>query len=522
MTALFTYKVKSNVEIRNDLLRTIKAGLQSIGITNPNVGPNSDYYLTASALGNEVAVGLANITISVDSMMPDTAGGSNLDRWLNILNLSRRPAIGSSGVVTLSTSVTSTLVTVGMQLQDAVGLRYQVTVGGSYGNGAAIPVSAMDLGKATNHANGDTLTWVTAPAFSASTVSVGTSGGSDGLTGGFDSEQGIDEPPRARLIAQLQNPPKGGNSADVILWCSQSTPIVQSAYCYPALLGPGTTFAAVAAAPQTAAPMTATSKSRQINPTSILTGTIQPFVQGNLPEHVFAVIASVVDQPTDVAILLALPSAPTASPPGLGGGWLDGSPWPSSIGGTTPVSLTAATDSTHFTVNATTPPQAGVSHIAWLSPLTWTLYTATVVSFTGTTGAYVLTVDTPMPGITTGHYIWPQAAQMANYVAALLSAFSLMGPGEWTANPAVKARAFRHPIPSLSWPYALTAVQLKTVINSGPEVLDANWIYRSATLSGGLYQPTIPGTVTVDTTTGNLTSVAVNILTPRNLAFYAA
>lgn len=522
MTALFTYKTKSNVDVRNDILRSIKNGLSTLGITNANVGPNSDYYLTASALGTEVAVGLANITISVDNNMPDTAAGANLDRWLNILSLSRRPAIGSSGVVVFTCSVASTLVTVGMVLLDTVGLRYQVTVGGSYANGALIPVSSIDLGKATNHANGDPLTWLSGPAFSAPTVSVGTSGGSDGLSGGFDSEVGIDDPPRARLLAQMQNPPKGGNSADVILWCTQSTPIVQSAYCYPALLGPGTTFAAVAAQPQTAAPMTATSKSRQITPTSILTGTIQPFVQGQLPEHVFSVIASVVDQPTDVAILLALPSAPTASPPGLGGGWLDGSPWPASTGGTTPVSLTAAASSTVFTVTATTTPQVGVSHIAWLSPLNWTLYTATVIAFSGTTGAYVITVDTPMPGIAAGHYIWPQAAQMQTYVNALLTAFSLMGPGEWTANAAVKARSFRHPIPSQSWPYALTAVQLKTITNSGPEVLDANWIYRSATLIGGLYQPTIPGTVTVDTTTGNLTSAAVNILTPRNLAFYAA
>lgn len=518
-TPLFTYAVKSNVDVRNDILRTIKNGLISIGIPNPNVGPNSDYFLTATALGNEVAVGLANITISVDQNMPDTATGDGLDRWLNILGLSRRPAIGSSGVVTLSTSITgTTLVVTGSQLIDAVGLRYQVAVGGSYANGAPIPVAAIDTGKATNHANGDTLTWVTAPPFAASTVSVGTTGGTDGLTGGFDSEVGIDEPPRARLLSALQNPPKGGNSADVVLFCEQSTPIVQSAWCYPALLGPGTTFAAVAAQPQTTAPLSATSKSRQISAT-LLTGTIQPFVQGQLPEHVFSVVASVVDQPVDVAIQLSLPSAPTASPPGTGGGWLDGSPWPQSVGGTAACAVTAVTSSTVFTVNATTAPQDGVSHIAWLAPSTgtlpWTLFTAMVVSHSGTSGAYVITIDTPMPGIANGNYIWPQAAQQLNYVNAMLLAFSLMGPGEWTSNPAVKARAFRHPIPSQQWPYSLGAQQLKLIINSGPEVLDAQYIFRSATT------PTVPATVTVDTTTGNLTSAAVNIFVPRNLGFYA-
>ncbi len=514
-TPLFTYQTKSNVDVRNDVLRTIKNGLISIGIPNPNVTPNSDYYLTATAVGNEIAVGLANNIILADQNMPDTATGAGLDRWLNIIGLSRRPAITSSGVVTVTVSTTSTLITSGMQLLDATGLRYQVTVSGSYGNGALVPVQSIDAGKATNHANGDTLTWVTAPAFSAPTVSVGSSGGTDGLTGGADSEVGVDEPPRARLLTALQSPAKGGNSADVVLWCQQSTPIVQSAWCYPALLGPGTVFAAVAQQPTTTAPMTSTSKNRDVSGT-IITGTVQPFVQGQLPEHVFSVVASVVNQPVDVSILLSLPAAPQASPPGPGGGWLDGTPWPSSTGGTTPVSVTAAASSTTFTVNAQTAPQPGVSHIAWLSPLTWTLYTAMVVSFTGTTGAYVITIDTPMPGITTGHYIWPQAVQQQNYVTALLLAFSLMGPGEWTASAGVIVRSFRHPTPSNAWPYSLGAVQLKTVINSGPEVLDANWISRSA------ITPNVPGTVTVDTSTGALTSVAVSIFVPRQCAFYAA
>lgn len=512
---LFTYATKTNVQVRDDVLRTIKNGLIAQGIPNPNVGPNSDYFLIATAFGNELAVVLANSTILADQLMPDTAAASFLDRWLNLVGLSRRPALPSAGLVTITVSVASTLITVGMQLIDNVGLRYQVTVAGSYGNGANVPVQAIDTGKATNHANGDTLTWVTAPAFTASNVSVGTTGGTDGLSGGADSEVGVDEPPRQRLFSVLQNPPKGGNSADIITWASEASPIVQGAWVYPALMGPGTVFAAVAREPQTTVPLTSTSKNRDITST-LMAGTIQPFVQGNLPEHVFSVIASVANQPVDIAILLALPSAPSASPPGLGGGWLDGSPWPVSISGTTPVTVTAVTSSTVFTVNAVTPPQAGVSHIAWLNPANWTLYTAIVVSFTGTSGAYVLTVDTPMPGIANGSYVFPQSAQQLNYVAAVFQAFSVMGPGEWTSSLGVLARAFRHPTPGLAWPYSLGATFLKTVINSGPEVLDANWLFRSATT------PTVPGSVTVDTTTGNLTSAAVNIFVPRNIALYAA
>jgi len=515
-TPLYTYVTKTNTQVRDDILRTIKNGLISIGVPNPNVGPSSDYYLTATAVSTEIAVGLANITIKVDGSMPDTAGGSDLDRWLNIINQSRRPAIGSFGVVTLNTSVASTLVTVGQQLLDENGLRYEVSVGGNYGSATTlyIPVESIDVGKATNHANGDTLTWVTAPAFCAATVSVGTTNGTDGLEGGADSDVGVDEPPRARLLYALANPAKAGNSADVVSWCLESSPIVQSAWVYPALMGPGTTFAAVAQQPTTTAPLTSTAKSRQI-PNTLLIGTVQPYVQGLLPEHVFSVIASVVDQPTDVAIQLSLPSAPTASPPGPGGGWVDGSPWPQTIfSGSLPVTVSSAASSTSFHVNAQTPPIPGVSHIAWLSPYNWTLYTAIVLSYSGTSGNYIINVDTPMPGISTGCAIWPQAVQMLNYCNALLQAFSLMGPGEWSSSLAVLGRAYRHPPPQLSWPYSLSPVQLKYVINAGPEVLDANYIYRSSTT------PTVPTTPTVDTISGALTSPAPNILIPRHLSFY--
>lgn len=516
MTALLTYGQKSAQQVRDDYLRTLKNGLIALGIPTPNIGPGSDDFIRATAIGNEIAVGQANNVILADQLMPDTAAGAFLDRWLAILGLSRRPAIGSSGLITPTISVSGgTLIVTGTQLIDSVGLRYQVTVGGTYAPGATVPIASVDTGKATNHANGDQLKWVTAPAFTAANATVGTTGGTDGLTGGADSEVGLDEPPRARLLSLMQNPPKGGNSSDVILWCGQSSPDVQGAWCYPALLGPGTVFAAVAQSPQTTGPFSSTSKNRDIAG-PIIIGAVQPYVQGQLPEHVFSVIASVVNQPTDVAILLSLPSAPTASPPGPGGGWLDGTPWPQSVNGMAAVTVlgSPAPTSTVFTVSALTAPTPGVSRIAWLSPTNWTLYTATVLSVTGTTGAYAITIDTPMPGIAAGNYIWPQAAQQANYVAAILSAFSTMGAGEWSASPSVLSRAFRHPVPTLAWPYSLGAVQLKTVINSGSEVLDANWIYRSSVT------PAV-GVATVDPTSGAFTGTPPAILTPRNIGIYA-
>lgn len=516
-TPLYTFVAKSNTQIRDDILRSLRNFLLGLGVPNPNVGPNSDYYGIATALGNELAVIGANGIITADQLCPDTASGTFLDRWLAAVGLSRNAATNSFGQVTIALSTSTTNIVAGAQLFDSAGLRYQVTVSGTYANGGQVPVSSIDTGAATNHANGDVLTWVTAPAYSAPTVTVGIPNGTDGLEGGNDSEANNDEPPRARLLARLQNPPKGGNSSDIAGWASASTPDVQSCYVYPAFLGPATVGFAVCAAPQTTQPLSSTSKNRDL-PSALITGTVLPYVQGLLPEHALCVGTSVANQAVDIAFSLALPAAATASPPGPGGGWLDGTPWPSSISGTTPVTVTSVTNSTQFVVNAVTAPTPNVSHISWISPNNWQLYSATVLSVpSGSSGAYTIIIDTPMPGIGSGNYIFPASQNQQTYLTAVFDSFALMGPGEWLpSSSSLIGRGFRHPIPTLTNPSSLTASMLKAIINTGPEVLDANWIYRSATT------PTVPSTITLDPTTQLLTSAPPNILVPRNLAFYAS
>jgi uncharacterized phage protein gp47/JayE len=514
------YTVKPQPQIRDDILRSWKAGLIRIGIPTPNIGPKSDMFVRASGVANELAVIGSNNVVTVDQLMPDTAAGSNLDRWLTLVGLSRRPALPSYGLVTATCSVASTVVATGAQLTDTNGLRYQVTVGGTYAavNGQfQVPIIAIDTGKATNHANGDTLIWVTAPPFCQTNVVVGIPGGLDELGGGADSEVGNDEPPRARLFDRLQNPPRGGNASDTVAWAQQANAVVQGAWCYPALLGPATTFVLVAQEPQGTAPFTNTSKNRGIA-SVIVNSQIGPYVAGLLPEHAFSVVASVGNQAVDVAIQLTLPSAPTATPPGPGGGWLDGSPWPSSIGGSLPVKVTSVTSTTQFTVNALSAPTNGVSHIAWLSPLNWTVTSAIVTNFSGTPGAYLITVDTPMVGIASGNFIWPQSQNQATYIAAILDTFANLGPGEWVQpTSVVYGRSFRHPTPSQSWPSSLTNAQLKGIIGSGPEVLDASWLYRS------MISPPLPMyPPTVSFSAQQLTSAGPSILVPQNIALLAA
>lgn len=630
---LYTAQSKTQAQIRDDILRTLANHLRYVysqtggaqGSPNPNVGPDSDYYGLATGVANEICVGIANGNVNTDNQMPDTAGGTFLDRWLALFGLSRASATQSSGVITPQYSLTQgyTLVPQGAVLIDSVGLRYQVTAGGQYGPGnpnagqpanLQIPVQSIDTGSGVDHANGDQLSWVTYVAFVGPNASVGTTGGVDGLSGGNNSEVGNDEPPRQRLFARLQNPPAGGNWADVIRWITESSPDVQAGFCYPALLGPSTVFGVAVGAAQTTAPLTSSSKSRTL-PSTLISGTVAPYVQSQYSTRAAVIIAGVTSQPIDLALLLSLPPAPTAQPSGPGNGWLDASPWPTSVGGaapccvtgfvqgpvtgtgTTPQAVTltgtpvasptsisisitstgavgaaqfswslngvvqqsaqtvtstfvlgstgltanfpagtytsgdtytSSTLSNQFVCNATTAPTAGVSRIAYVSVSNWTLYTATVLAVTGGSGAYTLTIDTPWPnlgadcaiivagGVTLGAAIFPQSVQQANYLAAVLEGFANLGPGEWTSNTQALVRAFRHPAPSLAWPYALDATFLRTVEDAGSEVLSVQYLYRSKSI------PDVPATPTITTTDPlTLTSAPPNILVPRSLSWYA-
>jgi hypothetical protein len=120
-----------------------------------------------------------------------------------------------------------------------------------------------------------------------------------------------------------------------------------------------------------------------------------------------------------------------------------------------------------------------------------------------------------------GAAIFPQAVNQGNYLAAMLQGFANLGPGEWTNVTQALVRSFRHPSPSLIWPYALDSHFLRTVENSGNEVLSVQFLYRSTTT------PTVPGSAAtpVAITTSDpfiLTSPPPNILVPRSLSFYAS
>src|SRR6478736_500493 len=220
----------TSTEIRDNFLRTIKNGMQRIDIPNPNVGEGSDFWIEGTAIGNEIEVAMAGIQVKADQLMPDTSTGEDLVRWAEILKLSngaggygKRVAVGAAGYVFLLSAANVTL-SVGEQLLDTVGNRFEVTIGGVYAPNSLIPVRGVDTGDTTNHAAGDTLKWATPPYSAKSYVTVSDAG----LTNGLDEE--TESVLQQRVLTRLGNPPGGGNSAQVSELCTASNSQVQAGF----------------------------------------------------------------------------------------------------------------------------------------------------------------------------------------------------------------------------------------------------------------------------------------------------
>lgn len=491
--------------IRDAFLRTLKLGLIAAGVANPNVSPGSDWYVVGQAVGNQLAVTEANAAIKADELMPDTAQDEGLLRLCAVYGLSARPASGSIGPVVITCSQTTSVAT-GAQLVDGKGQTYQVVVGGLFSNQATIIVKALSTGSETNLVEGTVLRWVSTPAFADEKAPVGPGG----LVNGAPAEN--NEVLRQRLYDRLRLAPGSGNASHVQQVALAAHPSVQSVSVYPALQGGATCHVAVAAAP------TSTNKSRDVA-ASTMTGSVAPYIVGFLPEHVYSVITTVTNVDADVAFGLVLPESEAANPPGPGGGWLNPSPWPApsaDAGNNWRCTVTAVTSTVQFTVDALNPPQLGVSQIAWLSPYDWKLYRATVVTATGTSGAYLVTVDTPFVGITVGCYIWPDCQKAQAYCDAVLAQFAVMGPGEKSSSPSALIRGFRRPRPAQSWPYTLGGHLTKAITNANEEVASAQFFHRTDSVQtpltgpASLLSPQVPAVI----------SDPPKIFRPRHIAFY--
>jgi hypothetical protein len=517
-------KVPSPSEIRDNYLRTQRSGDIARGVPNPNVTRGSDAWVRAEALAQQLSVVHANQQFRVDQLLPDTAEDDDLGRWLKIFGIGFRPAQGATGPVVLAGSA-AVFVPTGTQLIDGQGELYEVVTGGTFNVGDLITIQGTSTGLATNHQQGEVLTWVgTAPTFAKPTVLVGVGGLKDG------ADADTNESARNRLFSLLRTPRGAGNWPQVKAWAEQVSPIV-TAYVYPAINGPGTLGICVLG-PLSWDPTLGWT--REVTPATV--NAVATYVASQLPGGgaggdgcVNLVVATPTDTvssspaiDTDVSIGLALPVSSAGGGPG--GGWVDATPWPALLGTSTKVTVQTVTSSTDVTLTSddagTTPSTAGLiagqTTVAWFSSSNFAagqdpLIVATVVSVvSGTTGAVRITLSVPFTGIVAGDFVMPNAENIQDYARAWLAAMAAMGPGEWSAHAQVLVDGKRRPLNAASNPYSFGGVQTRAISDVGEEVQDVTYLARN------IITPA-PG---VAVTPGNPATAPPNVLVPRRIGFY--
>lgn len=492
---------RNAAELRDQYLRDIRLAAIDSGVTTvPPVTPGSDWWMQATAVANIALIGLANIAISDSDSSIFTASLPQLERLRVELGLPDVEKSGASGKVKI-TVAGATTITSGTQLLLPNGFR--IAVVGTYINPTdqqEIDVAAVDIGSASNAPGGTEVRFVSAP-FNVGEVAVVSSGSP--LVGGLDTE--TEDRLRRRILNVTQNRPAGGNWAHMREVALNASGGVQDAYVYPSLGGPSS----VKVVPVRLFDRAQRDYSRVMSIAGL--EVVRGKLQSTFSLDIEDIAQAVANQPVDVALNLSLPDSSLAG--GNGKGWIDPVPWPAPTGGdngrcqVTTYSGLALTTSAATTVA----PTALQTHIAWWSTADMKFYRALVVSYTGSSGAWVLTLDRPLADSTgapptTGDYICPDALNLTAYGNFWLDTLEQLGPGENTADAARLPRSLRHPLISADAPSDINAATLSGFTDKFDELNSVAIGYASATT------PTIPATV----------KVAPSVLTPRKFAIYKA
>ena len=109
-------------------------------------------------------------------------------------------------------------------------------------------------------------------------------------------------------------------------------------------------------------------------------------------EHV---VGTASEQACDLTLELNLPASSLAGGNGLG--WVDQRPWPPAGSGDHCAVTAVSSSGVTVTVNAATAtaPIPGQTHVMWWSPATMTMATYQITGVSGSSGAWVLTLEQP-------------------------------------------------------------------------------------------------------------------------------
>jgi uncharacterized phage protein gp47/JayE len=465
------FKIRTSDEIRESMLSEYVADMQSITDKPINVGPGTEPFVRFTSIASEFELLYNTAFLKLNSFMPDTAEGDDLDRLLAVSGLSRKAAGPSLGFITLNSNNPTVTIPSGSRLT-CNGLQFEVIQSGVYANKSLVQIRSIDTGSSTNLPAGSIFNWINTPAGAGATAV------STAITGGSDVE--TDASARSRLSQLISNPPSLGNWQQLVSMIGTFDTVGSEVWIYAIADGPATQHIAISTPPSISY------QGRDVlnipNMDNIANQTF-----ANVFPGAETIITSVINVPFDVAFKLSIPFPVGAPVNGIGGGWKNYSPFPNPDGYFfSSCAVTAVTSAVNFTIGLSNGNKRcipGQTEISWIdksnaSAAGWIVKTGKVTAVTENLGlnTYTLTIDTPFTGIALGDYIFPASENGQNYLASVLSSFAALGPGQKTNVAAIIDKAARNPNTAVV--PCIVDFQFTDALGNNPEVQFSNFLYR--------------------------------------------
>lgn len=217
----------------SEIVSRIKTDIESgLGLTGAALR-RSNVGVLAKAYGGAAHTLHGHLDWISKQIIVDTADAEYLERHANIWGVTRRAADYAQGSVTF-TGTNGSVIPAGTTLRRADEVEYTTDVDGTIASGSAtVAVTASVAGEAGNAEAGVSLSLLSPIAGVSGSAVVAAAG----LTNGLEAED--DDSLRERLIARIQQPPRGGAASDYEQWATEVSG-VDRAFVFSLYYGPGT------------------------------------------------------------------------------------------------------------------------------------------------------------------------------------------------------------------------------------------------------------------------------------------
>lgn len=443
--------------LKRQFLEDVELQCISAGLAAPPMTRGTHWDLTSTGVSNSVTVLSANQQILDDDSNVLTATGDQLDEIRRSNGLPVVNASGGSGRLTCTCAGVGTIPN-GLRFVAPNGMRgatitsYTTASGTNY-----VQVQMIDTGDDSNLSSGTVVRWEAPPPnlYTEATVTAD-------FVGGTNAES--DARKRDRILNRKQNPPGGGNWAQMREVTMNASGAVGASYVYPAAGGPSSAKIALLSSTEIG--------SRVLSSF----GDVLAAVDAEFPKDMWKLkVDTITDQATDVAIYVDGPV------------WLaDGPNAPSRV-----ITSSSGTSFVLDTVSGTGTAQGAAvgDTIAYWSRTDFCFYTAAVVTATAVGARQVIITTGAWSGSGAGpvvnEYVCPAFDGIGDVGAAWVAAMKKLGPGEQllTTDPRYEI-VRRYPRPSATYPQSITSLQLSEVQLALDTITGVSYAYASATSPG--------------------------------------